>query len=112
MAGAGAGMWDRPQAGEAAGSVGLWLLMDRDLEAWGSRREQGPACSQGPVRRRRQEVRERMAEKVFLGRWKLTSFGDKHVYAYLGSFLPRVEKGDSISTEQEPCMSSSRVNQA
>lgn len=112
MAGAAAGTWDGPQAGEAAGSAGLRPLMDRDLEARGSSREQGPACSQGPERRRRQEVRERMAEKVFLGRWKLTSFGDKHVYVYLGSFLPRVEKGDSISTEQEPCMSSSGVNQA
>lgn len=52
-AGAAAGTWDRPQGGEAAGRVELWVLMDRDLEARGSRREQSPVCSQGPVQGRR-----------------------------------------------------------
>ena len=49
---AAAGTWDHPQGGEPAARVELWVLMDRDLEARGSRREQSPVCSQGPVQRR------------------------------------------------------------
>ena len=72
--GAAAGTWDRPQGGEAAGRVELWVLMDRDLEAPGLKKGAESSVQSGPSAGEKVGGSGEDGEKGILGKMKTHFF--------------------------------------